>query len=82
MCYDPYMGVVRRQTVKSVYDSIYREKLLGSMTEFDIPPKLIRLVKINNDQCAMLSLDRVSPVGANIYRMRGEARRCTCMLDK
>ena len=79
MCYDPYMGVVRRQTVKSVYDSIYREKLLGSMTEFDIPPKLIRLVKINNDQCAMLSLDRVSPVGANIYRMRGEARRCTCM---
>jgi len=31
----------------------------------------------NNDQSAMLSPDPVSPVGANIYHMRGEARRRT-----
>jgi len=30
---------------KSAYDSIYREKLFGAMTEFGISLKLIRLVK-------------------------------------
>jgi len=64
---------------KSAYESVYREKLFGAMMKFVITPKLIRLVKNNNDQRAMLSPDPVSPVGANIYHMWGEARRRTCM---
>ena len=58
---------------KSIYDSIYREKLFGAMMEFGIPPKLIQLGKtaMTNVQCSVrIQFHLLEPIST----MWGEAR--------
>ena len=64
---------------KSAYDSIHREKLLCAMTEFGIPPKLIRMVKatMTNVQCSVQIQSHLSEPIPTIRGVRqGDALAC------
>jgi len=64
---------------KSAYDSIYREKLLGAVMEFGIPPKLIRLVKITmtNVQCSVrIQSHQLKPISTTCGVRQGDALAC------
>ena len=64
---------------KSAYDSIYREKLLGAVMEFGIPPKLIRLVKTTmaNVQCSVRVQSHLSePISTTCGVRQGDALAC------
>ena len=63
---------------KSAYDSIYREKLLGAMMEFGIPPKLVRLVKTtNNVLCSFeIQCHLSEPISTTCGLRQGNALAC------
>ena len=64
---------------KSAYDSIYRQKLLGAMMEFGIPPKLVRLVKttMTNVQCSVQIQSHLSdPISTTCGVRQGHALAC------
>ena len=64
---------------RSAYDSIHRQKLLCAMTEFGIPPKLIRMVKatMNNVQCSVQIQSHLSEPISTIHGLRqGDALAC------
>ena len=64
---------------KSAYDTIHREKLLCAMTEFGIPPKLIRMVKatMTNVQCSVQIQSHLSEPISTIRGVRqGDALAC------
>ena len=64
---------------KSAYDTIHREKLLCAMTEFGIPPKLIRMVKatMTNVQCSVQIQSHLSEPISTIRQVRqGDVLAC------
>jgi len=61
---------------KSAYDSIYREKLFGAMMEFDIPPKLIRLVKTTMTNMQYSVWSQLEPISTTCGVRQGDTLAC------